>query len=48
MGFSEDFDKEDFKTTENFVCSMYGYPKLKSVNELRLELFLKKYKPKKN
>ena len=31
---------------EKLVCSMYGQKKLSSVAEARLEMFLKKYKPK--
>ena len=32
---------------EEFVCTMYGMRKLKSVNQARLEIFIGKYKQKK-
>ena len=38
--------EETFSTTEHFVCTIYGKPKLKSVNESRLDIFLKKYRSK--
>ena len=33
------------KTLEEFVCKMYGKPKLDNVNGLRYEIFKQKYKP---
>ena len=39
-------NEEDIMSVESFVCKMYGQKRFASVNELRLELFLKKYKPK--
>ena len=36
-----------FKVIEKFTCTLFGKPKFNSVNEVRLELFLKKYQPKK-
>ena len=47
MGFSDDIQEQDFKVIENFACALYGKPKFNSVIEVRLELFLKKYRPKK-
>ena len=47
MGFSNDIQEEEFKVIEKFTCALYGKPKFNSVNEVRLELFLKKYRPKK-
>ena len=47
MGFSDDIQEEEFKVIEKFACALYGKPKFNSVNEVRLELFLKKYQPKK-
>ena len=35
--------EEDIQVVEGFVCAMYGKKILQSVDELRLELFLKKY-----
>ena len=40
MGFFDDIQEEKFKVIEKL-------PKFNSVNEVRLELFLKKYRPKK-
>ena len=47
MGFSDDIQEEEFKVIEKFACALYGKPKFNSVNEVRLELFLKKYQLKK-
>ena len=47
MGFSDDIKEEEFKVIEKFTCALYGRPKFNSANEVRLELFLKKYRPKK-
>ena len=47
MGFSDDIQEQEFKVIENFACALYGKPKFNSVIEVRLELFLKKYRPKK-
>ena len=46
MGFSDGI-QEEFKVIEKFTCTLYRHPKFNSVNEVRLELFLKKYQPKK-
>ena len=46
MGFSDDI-QEEFKVIEKFTCILYGKAKFNSVNEVRLELFLEKYQPKK-
>ena len=40
---TEDIQEEEFKVIEKFTCTLYGQPKFNSVNEERLELFLKKY-----
>ena len=47
MGFSDDIQEDEFKVIEKFTCTLYGKPEFNSVNEVRLELFLKKYRPKK-
>ena len=39
--------QEEFKIVEKFTCALYEKPKLNFVTEVRLELFLKKYQPKK-
>ena len=46
MGFS-DIHEEEFKVVKKFTCTLFANPKFNSVNEVRLELFLKKYRPKK-
>ena len=46
MGFDEKVSEETFSTTEHYVFTINGKPKLKSVNESRLDIFLKKYKLK--
>ena len=46
MGFDEKVSEETFSTIEHYVCTINGKPKLKSVNESRLDIFLKKYKLK--
>ena len=47
IGFSDDIQEEEFRVIEKFTCTLYGKPKLNSVIEVRLKLFLKKYRPKK-
>ena len=47
MGFSDDIQEGEFKVIEKFTCALYGIPKFNSVNEVKLELFLKKYQPRK-
>ena len=47
IGFSDDIQEEEFKVIEKFACALYGKPKFNAVNGVRLELFLKKYRPKK-
>ena len=37
--------EEDTQVLESFVCNMYGQKRFRSIDDLRLELFLKKYKP---
>ena len=46
MGFSDDTQEEEFKVIEKFTCTLYEKPKFNSVDDVRLELFLKKYQPK--
>ena len=46
MGFDEKMSEETFSTIEHYFCTIYGKPKLKSVNESRLGIFLKKCKSK--
>ena len=47
MGFSDHKQEEEFKVIEKFTFTLYGKPKFNCVNEVRLEFFLKKYRPKK-
>ena len=44
MGKSEHLSDEDLGQIEQFVCQMYGYNGISSIDVVRLELFLKKYK----
>ena len=37
-----------FKTIEKFTCAIYGRTKFTSIDEARLDIFSKKYKPNKN
>ena len=37
-----------FKAIEKFTCEMYGRKKITSIDEARLNIFLKKYKANKN
>ena len=46
LGFIEEIDEYVYAKIKEFVCKMYGKKNFKSVNELRLELFLQKYKPR--
>ena len=46
MSFEQKVSEETFSTIEHYVCTIYGKPKLKSVNESILHIFLKKYKSK--
>ena len=48
LGERENIDSDQHVNAEKFVCEMYGQKKLFSVDEARLEMFLKKYKPKNN
>ena len=47
MGETDHISEGKLNGIESFVCSMYGYKKEKSVDHVRLMIFLKKYKPKK-
>ena len=38
--------EEEINDIENFVSTIYGKKKFTSVDEVRLDLFLKKYQPK--
>ena len=42
-GFSSNFD-ELVTTVENYVCAMYGFKKIKTVNEARVASYFKVYK----
>ena len=46
LGDEEVINDEQCADAEKLVCYMYGQKKLSSVAEARLEMFLKKYKPK--
>ena len=45
LGEKETVDKKQIRDIEKFVCEMYGRKQIDSVNDARLEIFLKKYKP---
>ena len=44
----ETVDENIIKQTEKFVCEIYGKKKLSSLNDAIFDVFLGKYKPKKN
>jgi len=44
----EDINSETFEQLELLACRMYGMKKINSINEVRLEKFAQKYKPKKD
>ena len=46
MGYNETVSEESFHKIECYVCTIYGKPKLKLVNETKLDIFFKKYKTK--
>ena len=48
MGINQIVTEEQMKNIETFVCKMYGHKKESSIDYVRLEMFLKKYKPKKD
>ena len=41
MSFDEKVSEEISSTIQHYVCTIYGELKLKSVNESRLDIFLK-------
>lgn len=45
IGFNEKVKEETFSITEHYVCTIYGKPKLKTVN-VNSDIFLKKYNSK--
>lgn len=45
IGFNEHIDEQTYSNIEEFVCKLYGKNPVISVDELRLEVFLQKYKP---
>ena len=47
LGNSEYISEEVTAQIEKFVCQMYGYPKFSSIDEVRLEIFVAKYRSKK-
>ena len=48
LGEGPDFSEETMENIERFCCKVYGKRKLTSINEVRLQIFASKYKPKKN
>ena len=42
----EDITKDDISTIEEFTCHLFGFPKVKSINEARFIHFQNKCKPK--
>ena len=47
LGNSEYISEEVTAQIEKFVCQMYGYPKFSSIDEVRLEICVAKYRSKK-
>lgn len=47
LGSSKEVPPDVIQELESFACSIYGRKALKTINEARLDLFLKTYKPKK-
>jgi hypothetical protein len=48
LGESQTVDDATFNILESFTCLMYGKKNISSVNEARLDSFLKTYQPKKD
>ena len=48
LGRSEEISEQDITAIEKFVCEMYGHKNIASVDEVRLDVFLRTYKAKKN
>lgn len=46
VGESVEVDENVSVAIESFVCTIYGYPMLKSVNETRFTLFKRHFSPK--
>ena len=46
IGLQEEINEDDSTETEKYVCAIYDRKRLASVDKVRLELFLKKYKSK--
>ena len=47
IGLQEKINEDDSTEIEKYVCTIYDGKRLASVDEVHLELFLKKYTPKK-
>ena len=45
LGEKEIVDNKQLRGIEKFVCEIYEKKQLDSVNDVRLQIFLKKYKP---
>ena len=46
FGDEESPNEKQIEACEEFVCKLYGRQKMKDVNAARLDIFLKKFKPK--
>ena len=51
MGHLGQLDDDDDKSNdlteiEKFTCKMYGKPNLKKIDDVGIEIFMEKYKPK--
>ena len=46
LGSAEDIPDKIIKTIERYVSSLYGKKKLRKINEVRVQIFLEKYRPK--
>lgn len=46
MGQTIKVQEKTYKDLESFVCCMYGKPSYSSVNKLRYDIFMQKFRPK--
>ena len=46
MACGEDLNNECIKTLERYLCDVYGKNKLNEINDVRLQIFLEKYRPR--
>ena len=46
IGSTDQVCNETYKAIQKYVCAIYGKKKLSDINEVRMEIFLEKYRPK--